>query len=138
MERTLIGVRRDATELVEALERRAEDVIEHEQVIVAGVLGGLRVVLDHRGIRADLRLREYDAESHSVSSPPWARAPSDAASDSMSRRFDTVGDHQYGAHVSPGIQGQYRACTAPRQEPPRLREDPPRDGREPAQTLMNT
>src|SRR5437867_4606309 len=64
VERALIGVGRAAPQLVEALQLGAEHVVEDEQVIVAGSLGCLRVVADHRGVRADLRLRKHYAESH--------------------------------------------------------------------------
>jgi len=64
VERALVGVGRTAPQLVEALQCGAEHVVEHEQVIVAGSFGRLRVVADHRGVRADLRLGKHHAESH--------------------------------------------------------------------------
>src|SRR5207247_5068814 len=51
-------------ELVEALQLAAQHVVEDEHVIVAGTLGRLRVVADHHGVRADLRLGKHHAESH--------------------------------------------------------------------------
>jgi hypothetical protein len=39
-------------------------VVEDEQVIIAGTLGSLNVVADHRGVRADLRLGKHHAEFH--------------------------------------------------------------------------
>src|SRR5262249_58598106 len=50
VERTLVGVGRRAAELVEALELAAQHVVEDEQMIVAGALGGLCIVPDHGGI----------------------------------------------------------------------------------------
>src|SRR5207253_9881066 len=55
VEGALVGVRRAATELVEALWLAAQHVVEDEQVVVAGTLGSLGVVADDRGVRADLR-----------------------------------------------------------------------------------
>ena len=66
VEGALVGVGRAATELVEALQLAAQHVVEDEQVIVAGTLGGLGVVADHRRVRADLRLGKHHAESHLV------------------------------------------------------------------------
>ena len=40
----------------------------HRLAGVAGALGGLGIVADHRGVRADLRLRKHHAELHVVSS----------------------------------------------------------------------
>src|SRR5438552_18274770 len=42
----------------------AQHVVEDEQMIVARTLGGLRIVPDHGGIRADLRLRKQHSELH--------------------------------------------------------------------------
>src|SRR5262245_2360589 len=64
MERTLVGIRRRAAELVESLELAAQHVVEDEQMMVAGALGGLRIVADHGGIRSALRLRKYHSELH--------------------------------------------------------------------------
>src|SRR5712664_480802 len=66
VEGALVGVRRAATELVEALRLAAQHVVEDEQVIVAGTLGSLGVVTDDRGVRADLRLGKHHAEFHVV------------------------------------------------------------------------
>src|SRR5262249_25991124 len=64
VEWTLIRVRRPASKLLEALELGAEHVVEHEQMVIAGALGGLRVLSNHRGVRADLRLGKHHAEPH--------------------------------------------------------------------------
>src|SRR5262245_15834203 len=64
VERALVCVGRTAPQLLEAFQRGAEHVVEHEEVIVAGSFGRLRVVADHRGVRADLRLGKHHAESH--------------------------------------------------------------------------
>jgi hypothetical protein len=39
-----------APELVEALQLGAEHVVEHEQMMVAGTLGSLGIVADHRRV----------------------------------------------------------------------------------------
>src|SRR6267142_4922374 len=44
VEGALVGVRRTTTELVEALKRAAQHVVEDEHVVVAGALGSLGVV----------------------------------------------------------------------------------------------
>jgi len=64
VEGALIGIRRPTAERVEALERRAQHVVEREQMIIARALGGLRIVSDHGGVRADLRLRKHHSELH--------------------------------------------------------------------------
>src|SRR6267143_2512018 len=66
VEGALVGVRRAATERVEALRLAAQHVVEDEQVVVTGTLGRLGVVADDRGVRADLRLGKYHAEFHVV------------------------------------------------------------------------
>ena len=66
VEGALVGIRRTATELVEALQLAAQHVIEDEQVIIACALGGLGVIADHRRVRADLRLGKHHAEFHLV------------------------------------------------------------------------
>jgi hypothetical protein len=66
VEGALVGVRRAATELVEALQLAAQHVVEDEQVVVAGTLGSLGVVADDCGVRADLRLGKHHAEFHVV------------------------------------------------------------------------
>src|SRR5437879_1162259 len=66
VEGTLVGVRRTATELVEAFQRTAEHVVEDEQVVVASGLNSLGIVADDRGVRADLRLGKHHAEFHVV------------------------------------------------------------------------
>src|SRR6266446_4166890 len=41
-----------------------QHVVQDEQMIVARTLGRLRIVPDHGGIRADLRLRKHHSELH--------------------------------------------------------------------------
>src|SRR5206468_13089217 len=64
VEATLVGIRRPTAERIEALECAAQHMVEDEQMIVARALGGLRIVPDHGGIRADLRLRKHYSELH--------------------------------------------------------------------------
>ena len=64
VERALVRIRRPAAERVEALQRAAQHVVEHEQMIVARALGGLRIVPDDGGIGADLRLWKHHSKLH--------------------------------------------------------------------------
>src|SRR5262245_52390393 len=50
VEGALVGVRRDAAELVETLQRAAQHVVEDEQVVVASALSSLGIVAYDRGI----------------------------------------------------------------------------------------
>ena len=59
---------------LEAVGVRAEHMVEDEQVVVAELLRGLRIVADGGRVRADLGLREDDAKFHSCTSNPAACA----------------------------------------------------------------
>ena len=90
VKRALVGVRRLPAELVEALQLGAQHVVEDEQVMVAGALGRLGIVADHRGVGADLRLRKHHAESHVLSSSVSAGAGPGPSSGEPGRPSDTT------------------------------------------------
>src|SRR5262249_10164911 len=98
VERALVRVGWPASEVVEALQLGAEHVIEHQQMMVAGALGRLRVVANNRGVRADLSLGKHHAESHLVllrrpwfGGTAWRRSPSRPALPTDHTRNEATG-----------------------------------------------
>src|SRR5712664_3186263 len=97
----------------------AQHVVEDEQMIVARALGGLRIVPDHGGIRADLRLRKHYSELHvdalldrgmAHRSTSLSSEPSPPQPRPVTQRLTRGGGPDYHPTQSAGAMGCWPRC----------------------------